>query len=59
MNTEQDILDMQYELMSDRGMQPVEDMFSMSLLYFYSRYRKDRQNAKPNGGKTQKVKNTG
>ncbi len=58
MNTEQDILDMQYELMSDRGMQPVEDMPSMSLLYFYSRYRKDRQ-TKPNGKTGQRVKNTG
>lgn len=58
MNTEQDILDMQYELMSDRGMQPVEDMPSMSLLYFYSRYRKDRQ-AKPGKTGGQKVKNSG
>ena len=46
---------MQYELLTHRGMQPDDSMTMKSLLYTYSRYRKDREeNAqKQNAGKSQ------
>jgi hypothetical protein len=44
--TEGDILDMQYDLLKHRGLQPVDDVSSMTLLYFYSKYRKDREDAR-------------
>ena len=39
---EQDILDMQYELLTHRGQPVDDDLPSKSLLYFYSLYKKDR-----------------
>lgn len=41
--SEQAILDMQYELAEHRHMQVDEDLPSRSLLYFYSRYKKERE----------------
>ncbi len=41
------MLDMQYELVRDRGWYFSEDMPSMDLLYLYSKYKKDREAAKP------------
>ncbi len=39
---------MQYELLTHRGMQPDDDMPIKTLLYNYSRYRKERED---NAGK--------
>ncbi len=36
---------MQYELLTHRSMQPNDDMPIRSLLYNYSRYRKEREEA--------------
>lgn len=36
---------MQYELLTHRGMQPDENMPMQLLLYVYSKYRKDREEA--------------
>lgn len=42
---EQDILDMQYDLANYRGIAIDEELASMSLLYFYSKYKKEREAA--------------
>jgi hypothetical protein len=34
---------MQYELLTHRGMQPVQNMPLRTLLYVYSKYRKERE----------------
>ncbi len=39
---------MQYDLAKYRHMQPDMNMPSKSFLYFYSKYRKDREEAKQN-----------
>ncbi len=39
---EHDILEMQYRLLKDRGMQPDGNMPSRTLLYFYSLNKKER-----------------
>lgn len=36
---------MEYDLLKYRGLQPNDSMPSMKLLYFYSKYRKDREEA--------------
>jgi len=36
---------MQYELLRHRGLQPNDELPSMSLLYFYSKYKKEREEA--------------
>lgn len=43
MNSEQSILDMQSELAQYRNMQPNDDMPSKTLLYSYSKYKKERE----------------
>ena len=50
MNSEADILDMEYDLLKYRGLQPDPNIESMKLLYHYSKYKKDREdsNAKAN-----------
>lgn len=42
---EQDILDMQYDLARDRSIAVDDNLASMSLLYFYSKYKKEREAA--------------
>lgn len=47
---------MEYDLLKHRGFMADDHTPSMKLLYFYSKYRKDRENAKPQGnGKTIRV----
>lgn len=36
---------MQYELLAHRGMQPNDEISSMFLLYSYSKYKKEREEA--------------
>ena len=40
-SSEQQIFDMQYALLRGRGLQPSDEHSSMSLLYMYSKYKKD------------------
>lgn len=39
---------MQYELLKYRGLQPNDDMASMTLMYMYSKSRKEREEAAKN-----------
>lgn len=41
-------MEMEYALLKHRGLQPDPRMESMRLLYFYSKYRKDREDTKNN-----------
>ena len=36
---------MEYDLLKYRGLQPDDAMPSLKLLYFYSKYKKDREDA--------------
>lgn len=36
---------MQYELLTHRGFQPSSNIPSMTLLFFYSKYKKEREDA--------------
>ena len=45
---------MEYELLRSRGLQPSETLSSMQLLYYYGKYKKERETAsqQPNSGVT-------
>ena len=45
---------MEYELLRGRGLQPSENLSSMQLLYYYGKYKKERETAasQPNSGVT-------
>jgi hypothetical protein len=36
---------MEYDLLKNRGLQPNQDLESMKLLYFYGKYKKEREAA--------------
>ena len=48
--SEQDLLDMSYDLLKYRGFKVTSETDSMELLYFYGKYKKDREKAAQQGG---------
>jgi hypothetical protein len=40
---------MEYDLLKYRGLQPDPNIDSMKLLYMYGKYKKDREDARPQG----------
>lgn len=43
-------MDMEYDLLKHRGLQPSDDIPSMKLLYMYGKYKKEREAQPPPSG---------
>lgn len=54
--SEQDLLDMSYDLLKYRGFRVTNETDSMELLYFYGKYKKDREKAAAQGSSTRVTK---
>lgn len=54
--SEQDLLDMSYDLLKYRGFKVTSETDSMELLYFYGKYKKDREKAAQQTGQPRVTK---